>query len=137
MPVVDINPAIAGELGSNTRQLLDGVEYRVGLFWLAGAARVPFYDEGDPPPELVFGEPGVWTLSLAQADGTLIISGQILRHGVNVLHGFRGDVRFPGRGLGQLLSWDYTGAGRDPGRNDLDPGTTVRLVYRDRAAVTA
>lgn len=136
MAVVDINPALGGDVGSNTRQKLDGVEYRLGLFWLAAATRVPFYDEDDPPPPLVIGEPGVWTLSLAQSDGTLLISGQLVRAGVNVLHGFRGDRRFPGLGRGQLLAWDYTGRGRDPGRDDLDPGTNVRLVYRDLAEVT-
>jgi hypothetical protein len=136
MAAYDINPAIAGELGSKTRQQLDGVEYRLQLFWLAAAPRIPFYAEDDPPPDLVIGEPGAWTMTLSQQDGTALIAGQILRHGINLLAGFKGDTRFPGSGLGQLLAWDYTGAGQDPGRNDLDPGTNIRLVYRDRAEVT-
>lgn len=86
---------------------------------------------------LTFGEPGVWTLALAQSDGTTLISGQLLRHGVNVLAGFRGDARFPGQGFGQIIAWDYTGLDRDPGREDLDPGSDVRLVYRTAAEVLA
>lgn len=134
---VQLNPALGGQAASTTRQQLDGVEYRILVFWLAEAVRVPFYEETNPPPPLVFGEPGVWTLSLAQADGTLLLAGQLLRHGVNVLQPFRGDVRFPGAGRGQLLAWDYSGLGRDPGRNDLDPGSSVRLVYRTAAEVLA
>lgn len=86
---------------------------------------------------LTFREPGVWTLALAQSDGTTLISGQLLRHGVNVLAGFRGDARFPGQGFGEIIAWDYTGLDRDPGREDLDPGSDVRLVYRTAAEVLA
>lgn len=125
---VYLNPALGGAVGSNTRQVLDGVEYRVLLAWLAEEPGVPFQVPPDPPP-LTFGPSGVWTLALAQLDGTLLISGQLVRDGVNLLAGFRGDLRFPGRGLGQLLSWDIGGLGRNPGRDDLDPGSAIRLAY--------
>jgi len=128
-----LNPAIGGELGSKTRQRMDGVEYRVELLWLAEAPSIPRYPEADPPPPLVIGEPGVWALTLAQADGTVILAGQLLRHGVNVIAGYRGDSRFPGSGRGRLLAWDFSGNGRDPGRDDLDPMTSVRLVYMSEA----
>lgn len=127
MASLRLNPALGGQIESNTIQPLDGLDFRVRLFWLAEAPVIPF--QTTPPPPLELAEPGVWTLDLAQADGTIIAQGQVLRHGVNILRGWRGDPRFPGAGYGRLLAWDTTGAMRDPGRNDLDPGSELRLVY--------
>jgi len=123
-----INPALGGLIGSRTRQELDGVEYRLTLLWLAHAPVVPFQGQPGPPP-LILSEPGVWSITVAQADGTVLPgAGQILRHGVDVLAPF-GDPVYPGGGFGRLIAWDETGAGRDPGRDDLDPGSDVRLIY--------
>ena len=124
-----IYPALDGELGSSTRAKLDGVEYVIQLLWLSEAPRIPRYAEDAPPPPVVLGDPGVWVLTLAQSDGTVLIAGQALRHGVNVLAPYKGDARFPGGGAGRLLAWDSSGDGNDPGREDLDPGSSVRLVY--------
>lgn len=126
---VILNPALGGRIGSTTRQVLDGVEYRLILQWLAEAPVIPRYDESNPPPPLVLGEPGVWTMSLAQQDGTVILAGQVVRQGVNLIAGYRGDSRFPGSGQGALFAYDFSGNGRDPGRDDLDPGAEVRIVY--------
>jgi len=123
-----INPALAGRIGSSTRQRLDNLEFRLDLLWLAEAVRVPFQYDNDPPP-LLFGDPGVWTLTLARADGTVLVAGQLLRHGVNVLAPFGGNPLFPGAGRGRLLAWDSSGNANDPGRDDLDPGASVRLIY--------
>jgi hypothetical protein len=125
---VYLNPALAGMTGSTTRQRLDNVEFRISLLWLPETPRIDFQPDPGPPP-LVFGEPGLWMCGLSQADGTLLLPGQALRHGVNFIASFRGDTRFPGGGLGQLLAWDLSGQALDPGRDDLDPGTSVRLVY--------
>lgn len=124
-----INPALGGESGSWTRNKLDGVEYRIQVQWIPESPTIPRFDESNPPPPLELDEPGEWSLTLAQGDGTVLIAGQVLRHGVNVCAGYRGDDRFPGRGLGRLLVWDQSGQGRDPGRDDLDPGSPVQLVY--------
>lgn len=127
-----LNLALGGRIGSTTRQRLDGTEYRIRVLWLAEAVRVPFQFDNVPPP-LVFGTPGVWTLNVAQADGTLILAGQILRHGVNVLAPFSNDPRFPS---GRLLAFDRTGLRRDPGRDDLNPDSDVRLIYVPANEVT-
>lgn len=128
--MIYIDPKLDGKVRTTTRQVLDGVEFRIILQWLAAVPRVPFYPEGDPPPPLVISEtPGVWTVKLAQSDGTIILGDQALRHGVNVYEGYKRDARFPGLGLGRLLAYDFTGRGQGPGRNDLDVGSSRRLVY--------
>lgn len=125
---VYLNLALDGEMGSSTRQVLDGVEYRVIVRWLAYEPIVEFHVPPEPPPLTISGY-GAWSLALAQQDGTLLVSGQLLRTGADVLRGFRGDVRFPGRGFGRLLAWDTSGRGRNPGRDDLDTSSVVRLAY--------
>ena len=127
-----LNVALGKSLGSTPRQILDGVEFRVSVFWREEAVRVPFQFSNVPPP-LVFGDPGVWVLGLAQSDGTRLFEGQILRHGVNVLAPWGGNAIYPGAGLGQLLAWDASGNDEDPGRDDLVPGSTKRLIYRSAA----
>jgi hypothetical protein len=129
--------ALDGRVGSTTRQKLDGEEFIIDVYWVAEAQHAPFYDEDDPPPPLVIAEPGMWMCSLSQADGTLILAGQALRNGTNVIGGYAGDSRFPGDGRGALLARDLSGSGRDPGRNDLDPGSMVRLVWLSESELAA
>lgn len=128
-----LNLAFDGQTGTTTRQRLDGVEFRITVTWLPEVARAPFYDESTPPPDLVLGDPGVWILDLAQADGTPLLTGQALRHGVDVTAGWEGDTRFPGLGNGRLFAWDTSTAGRDPGRDDLVPGSSRQLRYMTAA----
>lgn len=134
---VYLNPALGGRIESTTRQYLDGIEYRLRVFWLAEAVVVPFPIDPGPPP-LVFASSGVWAVTLSQSDGTVLPgAGQILRDGVNVIAPFIGDPRYPGAGFGQLLTRDSSGLGRDPGRTDLEPGAAIRLVYRTAAEALA
>jgi hypothetical protein len=124
---VYLNLALNGSVGTTTRQRLDGTEFRVSVLWLPYFTNVPF--QTSPPPPLVIGDPGAWTFSLAQADGTVLIAGQILRTRVDVLAGFRGDSRFPGAGFGRILVWDTTGLDIEPGRDDLTLSSPRRLAY--------
>lgn len=136
MPQI-LNLELDGETGTTTRQRLDGVEFRITVTWLPEVARAPFYDESTPPPPLAIGEPGVWILTLAQADGTVLISGQAMRNGVDVLRPFVGDSRFPGLGQGRLFAWDDSSAGLDPGRDDLVQGSPRQLIYQTAAEAAA
>lgn len=131
-----LNLALGTETGSDTRQRLDGVEYRVRVFWRAESIRVDFQFDNEPPP-LVYGSPGLWVIELSQSDGTPLLAGQVLRHGVNILGPFTNDPRMPGAGQGQLLAWDFSGDALDPGRDDLVPGSPRRLYYREATEVAA
>ncbi len=129
--------ALDGRVGSDTRVKLGGAEFIISVYWLAEAQTAPFYDEDDPPPDLVLAEPGLWMCSLSQADGTMILAGQTLRSGTNITSGYKGDVRFPESGEGALMARDLSGNRADPGRNDLEPGSPVRLVYLYAAEMAA
>jgi hypothetical protein len=129
--------AIDGRVGSSSRQKLDGEEFIISVYWVAEAEHAPFYDEDDPPPPLVLAEPGMWMCSLAQADGTTILAGQTLRQGTNIIGGYQGDTRFPGDGRGVLMARDLSGNGQNPGRDDLDPGSSIRLVWLPESELVA
>jgi hypothetical protein len=129
--------AIDGRVGSDTRHKIGGEEFVISVMWMAEAEHAPFYDEDEPPPDLVLGEPGMWMCSLSQSDGTMILAGQTLRNGTNITSGYRGDTRFPEDGYGALLARDLSGNGADPGRDDLEPGSSVRLVYLSAAEIEA
>lgn len=103
---------VTGKVGSRTRQKLDGSEYKVDVFWLAGE--------------------GIWVCSLFEVDGTALpVQGRALRHGVNLLDGLSGDGLPPGA----LFCWDTSNRKRDPGRYDLDRDGAVRLLYVPEAEV--
>ncbi len=125
---VEIDPALNGLIGSETRPTLDGIEFRIDLLWLAEESNNPWVPPG--PPDLVFEAPGAWSCDVRAEDGTVLIQGQLLRHGVDILAGM---TSLPGMPPGALEAFDFSGNGRDPGRADLDPLADVRLVYRTAA----
>lgn len=100
-----------GRTGSRTRQKLDGTEWKVEVFWLAGE--------------------GIWVCSLFAADGTkLPVQGRAMRHRVNLLDGLTGDLP-----PGALVCWDTSNRKRDPGRFDLDRDGAFRLIYVTAAEI--
>lgn len=65
----------------------------------------------------------LWSVDIAAADGTPILSGIPVQTGVDLIGRFVPESRPPGR----LLAIDTTGNGTDPGRDDL--GNNVLLLY--------
>ncbi len=124
---VELLTGLGSRARATTRQLLDGVEFRLTVTWLPALVSVPFVDPVTLP--LTFGAPGGWILDLEDTRGAPLLQGATLLHGVDVLDPFFNNARYPGRGLGRLVAWDFTGNQRDPGVDDFRPGAPVRLVY--------
>lgn len=72
----------------------------------------------------------LWHLDLGDADGSPLALGHPLLSGISIFEPFRGLIGFP---PGQILLEDTSGAGRDPGRNDLRGD--FRMKYRPLADV--
>lgn len=96
-------------LSDDSRQAtsLDGTAYLIDLSWSTRSE--------------------TWYISVFQPQGveapTPVIQGIALRIGYPVLAG----VVMDGRPLGEIIAVDLSGAGDDPGHEDL--GTRVRLYY--------
>lgn len=103
-----VNFALGPRGGSRVRTRLDGRFYTLEVFWVEGEK--------------------VWTLSIYDADRVLLRAGLVLRHGEDVLEPFETED-MPGNGRGKLRVWDTTNNQRDPGREDLQRDSAVRLVY--------
>lgn len=71
----------------------------------------------------------LWTFDVADGAGVALVSGRRVVVGLPLLARFK-DPRLP---PGQLVAFDTTGAGVDPGLADL--GTRVTIVYWTAAEV--